>query len=135
MSVPASTSLVVNQSRTCQKDPYNEGDWCIFKVGKGLEFEINAVGTKDATTSITRAEPNEKTDYRMKFWVGDFCIRIKTGNEINRRLPHIEGLSFLYGKATAFLSPFDGIAYPTERECTMSVAKDLLRFQNVEKSR
>lgn len=131
VSIPAPTSLIVNQSRTCETDARNGGAKCHFRIGKDLVLVMQAVGTGVATTFIDKAKSYDKSDYYAKFTATDPCIRVSTGRKIDMKIPKtMEGTSFLLDQSNSWISPFDGIAYSTYAECIVSVLKFIESLQS-----
>lgn len=123
LEIPADTSLVVNQSRTCKKDPVNDGAECNLQIGKDLELQISAVDTRSATIFVDKAGRPETSDYYIGVLPRSHCVRIDTGGKIDDKINSSmseAAANFIFDSSRAWLSPYDAKAYGTSDECEES---------------
>lgn len=128
----SSTADIVNEAKICKDDPLNEGDKCIFKIGPDLEFEILAVGTPIATAYVNEANPPEKAYYHIGFASHDPCIRVISGEKMNKRISLDYLGKYFFQKDRAWLSPFDAVAYNSYEECIEKAEASQRNFSRIQ---
>jgi hypothetical protein len=90
--------------KLCKEDEATQQLHCNYKVGKDLEFSIDAIGTP--YTGITFTRSNIKGDYFATFGLMHGCVIVKHGGDDLALKPDV-----------AFVSPKNGKVYKTWVDC------------------
>jgi hypothetical protein len=82
--------------------------YCVYKVGRDLEFSIAGVGTPDAGISFLKS--SFAGDFYARFGIQHGCVIVAAGEKA-------PGPATAVGSDFAFVSPANGRVYRTWQEC------------------
>jgi len=98
----------VAKGKTCKTQAALGRIDCEYRVGDGLDFEILAVGQRDATVTIYRADFDG--EYYLSIGGLHSCVTVKEGKQTRAKL----GLTL---EVFAFVSPKNGKVYSDWPSC------------------